>query len=511
MRAASSIAIGLFAIGCGDIVMDDDVPSGDAARIRVAHLSPDAPAVDFCIAAHGTSAWIGPVMAGAGGPLGLSYGQVTKYLDVGATRYDVRLVAPASSDCASGLVPDFTELPELSAGITATIAATGNLMHGGAAQFTLRAFIDDVAIEPGKSKLRFIHASPGTPSVDVGIGGGVLFAPVFGNIAYGDSEYVTTAPATNLELSTRASGAATDVVAIKPTTLAADAVATVFAIGELGNAAAPLRMLLCKDSGAPHMLFTECAVVGDAPERARVRIAHLSPDAPAVDVCLAPTGTSAWRGPLLGSLGAVSGLSFSKITAYVELPVTTYDARIVVAGATSCSTPAVADTIGIAVSPGLTATVAAIGALDRSGTAAHDPGFRLKVYVDDTAVASDKAKLRFVHASPGTPAVDVGLGSGGSFTNVFDDVAFSNFATNNPMNGNGYIETAPFSSPVSARLASDGSFDALTAHVSLSASSISTVFAIGGKTGDHTNPLRVLICGDNAPSLGVLTQCTVAP
>jgi hypothetical protein len=510
MRAASSIAIGLFAVGCTEIVVEPEAPT-EAARVRVAHLSPDAPAVDFCIAAHGTSTWTGPVMAGAGGPLGLAYGQVTKYLDVGAIRYDVRLVAPGQADCSRGLVPDFTELPELTAGITATIAATGNLMHGGAAQFTLRAFIDDVAVEPGKSKLRFIHASPGTPNVDVGVGGGVLFAPVFGNVAYGDADTITTAPAKNIEISARAAGAQSDVLAIKPATLAADSVATAFAIGEIGNAAAPLRVLLCKDSGAPHMLFTECNVVGDAPERARVRIAHLSPDAPAVDVCLAATGTGAWRGPLLGSLGAVSGLSFAKVTAYVELPVAAYDARVVLAGAMDCSAPAVADTIGIALAPGLTATVAAIGALDRSDTAAHDPEFRLEVFADDAVVASDKAKLRFVHASPGTPAVDVGLGSGGSFTNVFDDVAFGNVATNNPMNGNGYIETAPFTSPVSARLASDGSFDALTAHVSIAASSISTVFAIGGKTGDHAHPLRVLICGDNAPSLGVLTQCTVAP
>src|SRR5688500_2706374 len=90
MRAASSIAIGLFAIGCGETVMG---PDGTA---RVAHLSPDAPAVDFCIAAHGSDEWAGPVLGSAGGPLGLSFGQLTKYLDVEAMRYDVRLVAPAS-------------------------------------------------------------------------------------------------------------------------------------------------------------------------------------------------------------------------------------------------------------------------------------------------------------------------------------------------------------------------------------------------------------------------------
>lgn len=504
---SASIAIGLFAVGCTDATVEPET----TAQVRIAHLSPDAPAVDVCIAPHGTDAWAGPVLGAAGNPLGLAYSQVTKYLDVAATRYDVRLVAPGSADCTRGLVPDFTELPELTDGLTATIAATGNLVHGGAAQFTLKAYVDETAVDPGQSKLRFIHASPGTPNVDIGIGGGVLFTPVLADVPYGAGKYITSAPATNIELSARATGATDDVIAIKPATLAADAIATAFAIGEIGNPDAPLRVLVCKDSGPPHDLFTECAVTGDAPERAAVRIAHLSPDAPAVDVCLARAGSNAWQGPLLASLGASTGLPYSKITAYVHLPVTAYDARIVLAGATDCATPAVPDTTNIALAPGINATVAAIGDLDRSGLAAHDPGFRLKAFVDDATVTAGKAKLRFVHASPGTPAVDVGLGSGTAFTKIFANVAFGNVATNTPMNAQGYIETSPLTSAVSARVANTHS-DALTVpHVQLAADSISTAFAIGGKTGSSTNPLRVLLCSDNGAAFGLLSQCTVAP
>ncbi len=510
MKTASSLALGLLVVGCTDPVVEDNEMPTTSARVRVAHLSPDAPAVDFCIAEHGTDTWAGPVMAAAGGPLGLSYSQVTKYLDLEAKQYDVRLVAPASPNCSTGLVPDFTTLPVLTDGATATIAAMGNLMHGGAAQFTLRAYIDDAAPVAGKSRLRFIHASPGTPNVDVGIGGGVLFTPVFNNIGYGRDEYITADPATNLELSARANGTSTDVIAIKPATLTADATATAFAIGEIGNATAPLKVLLCKDSGAPHMLFTECNVVGDTPERANVRVAHLSPDAPAVDVCLAKSGTTAWQGPLLQALGANDGLPYSKITKYIDLPVTAYDVRIVLADATDCSTAAVPDTQGIALAPNLTATVAAIGILDRSGLAAHDPAFRLKVYADDDYVSIGKAKLRFVHASPSTPTVDVGLGSGDSYTTIFNDVAFSNTATNSPMNDRGYVETSPFSSPVSARIAANPTYDALTVHVALTTDTIATAFAVGGKTGTHINPLRVLVCADNGSPMGLLSQCSFA-
>ena len=69
------------------------------ARLRIAHLSPDAPAVDVCIAPHGTTDFAGPVLAGAGAASGLSYGNVTKYLDVEAIQYDVRVVAPGAANC----------------------------------------------------------------------------------------------------------------------------------------------------------------------------------------------------------------------------------------------------------------------------------------------------------------------------------------------------------------------------------------------------------------------------
>jgi hypothetical protein len=501
MKTTASFAMGLCAVvGCGGVEPLD-------AQLRVAHLSPDAPAVDVCIAAHGTTDFTGPVLANAGGPLGLSYGQVTKYIDVAAAQYDVRLVAPGAADCSRGLVPDFTDLPELTSGARATIAATGNLAHGGNAAFTLRAYIDD-EVTAGKTTLRFIHASPGTPAVDVGLGGGALFAPVFDNVEYGAAQTIVASPAAGVEISARVHGTTEDAIAINPATLAADAAITAIAIGEIGNAAAPLDVLLCNDSGPPHMLLTECKPVGDAPVRANIRIAHLSPDAPAVDVCLAPTGTHAWGRPVLGALGATGGLPYSKLTAYVQLPIATYDARIVAAGAPDCAQPVVADTVGIALAPELYATVAAIGDLE---PASHDPGFRLKVFVDDASVDATKIKLRFVHASPGTPAVDVGVGTATTgWTKVFSNVSFGNFATNSPMNELGYIERAPLTAPVTARLAG-ATTDALTVHVSLAAGSLTTAFAIGNKTSQPINPLRVLLCSDNAPSVGLLTACVAAP
>jgi hypothetical protein len=502
-----SLVLIAFAAGCGASVG----PAATNARVRVAHLSPGAPAVDFCLAPHGTASFTGPILAGAGRATGLSYGTVTRYFDVEAARYDVRLVAPGATDCKQPLanLDDFTRLPELADGASATIAAEGTLGGQGDAAFTLRAYADDDEVAAGKARLRLIHASPGTPAVDVGSGGGALFAPVFTSIAFGAAGTVEIAPLAGVELSARAHGATQDVLSIEGAALPAGAIATAFAIGQLSSSDAPLRVLLCLDNAEPNGVHSQCSIAGAAPRRAHVRIAHLSPDAPAVDVCLAPAGTAFSDKPLLRSLGA-AGLSYATVTAYVDLPVATYSVRVVHAIAPSCATPAIADPPGLAVTADLTATVAAIGDLEPLGHAVNDPPLRLAVFADDTAITADMVKLRFIHASPGTPAVDVGLGTGATFQRVFANVAFGKVAAHPPLE-NGYVQTAPFIQAVTARLAGTAS-DALTVpRVTFEPATISTAFAIGGKTGDPHNPLRVLLCGDNRPADGLLTSCTIAP
>src|SRR5688572_17970920 len=70
----------------------------DMAMARVAHLSPDAPPVDFCV--DGGSGFIGPVLKGAGDTDGLAYSEVTSYLPLPPGTYDVRIVAPNADGCA---------------------------------------------------------------------------------------------------------------------------------------------------------------------------------------------------------------------------------------------------------------------------------------------------------------------------------------------------------------------------------------------------------------------------
>ncbi|HEX4451748.1 MAG TPA: DUF4397 domain-containing protein [Kofleriaceae bacterium] len=506
-------AIAITAAAC----TTPEPPDAASAHVRVAHLSPDAPNIDFCVAPHGTTTFTGPILSSNGHMTGLPYGAVTKYFDLPAEQYDVRLVGPGLADCATpiGNVPDFTDLPAIEAGDSITIGAEGLVAFGSTNPFDLHVYVDQTTVADGSASLRFIHASPGTPAVDVGLGGGVLFTSLFSDISFGGAAgiaggYITTAPIAGAEISARPHGTFQDALSIDPASLPANAIATAFAIGELSSTTTPLRVLLCVDNAASVGLLTSCTVVGGTPERAHVRIAHLSPDAPPVDVCIAPASTGVFDRMLLKTLGGTIGLAYAQVTAYVDLPVGSYDARIVDANASDCSIGAVKDATGIAVDDDETATIAAIGDLDPSGAAAHDPALHLAAFVDDTSVTAAMTKVRFIHASPGTAAVDVGLGSGVSFVRVFADVAFGTVASADSAD-NGYVQTSPVATtPVAARLANQSSDALVVPNVSLAANNVTTAIAVGGKTGSSTNPLGLLLCDDNAPASGLLTACAIA-
>jgi hypothetical protein len=134
-------------------------------------------------------------------------------------------------------------------------------------------------------------------------------------------------------------------------------------------------------------LFLGVAMPAAAADQAMVRAAHLIPDAPAVDV-------------LVDGAVVLEGVTFKAVSDYLMVDAGTYKISVNAAGS--------ADellTIDATVEAGKAYTVAAIGTLDAADT--QDP--RLTAYVDDPVASSDTAKLRVIHASPTTPAVDVNL------------------------------------------------------------------------------------------------------
>lgn len=268
------------------------------------------------------------------------------------------------------------------------------------------------------------------------------------------------------------------------------------------------------DTGAPPSdtgsVDTGSDTASDAPAvdtKVHVRIAHLSPDAPAVDVCVKPKGTATFVGPVLKG----SGLAFPQITKYLELPPGEYTARLVAAGATSCDTSlaSLPDYDLPKLEAGTWATAAALGEVGSTPAT-----FTVKPFVDSHgAPASGKIAIRFVHASPNTPAVDVGVGEGSAFTKVWGNVAFQSFGAATGADANGFLTTDPLSSVAVVARAAGSSTDALVIKpVSAPAGAIVSAWAIGlfGTTSGDKR-LSVLVCVDSADPTGGLTTCNRLP
>lgn len=271
-----TVALAAMLGGCND---NDDTTAGTATvpppdlgagsgtvRVRVAHLSPDAPAVDVCVSAHGANQFMGPVLASAGAPGGLAYGEVTTYLTLPAGAYDVRVVGAGATSCATSVF-DATNLPALPAGATVTIAAVGFLHppSGNTSAFRLAAYVDDTSAPSSTTvATRFIHASPDAPTVTVGSGAGATFMPLFSNVSFtqvgrstspqSDTNGYAPLPASSTPptLTVRASGASADVLTVTlPAAPPGGTVATIFAIGDVGGSPQPLQALVCVDNAPP--------------------------------------------------------------------------------------------------------------------------------------------------------------------------------------------------------------------------------------------------------------------
>jgi hypothetical protein len=182
---------------------------------------------------------------------------------------------------------------------------------------------------------------------------------------------------------------------------------------------------------------------------ARVRVVHASPDAPAVDV---------W---VNDAIIAFSNAPFKGITDYAELDAGTYNVKVVPTGA--------AEPVVIEADLDLAAdtdyTVVAVGQL-----AAIEP----LVLVDNNSMpAAGKAHVRFVHASPDAPAVDIAVAGG--------PVLFSNV----PFKGVGdYLPVDAGTYDLEVRLAGTDTVALSVPGVALADQTVYTIFAMGLAGGE---------------------------
>jgi hypothetical protein len=284
-----------------------DAGDGEAGKpaiagLRLANLSPDAPAVDFCVAPHGTTTFQGPLLAAAangaggsdGGVQGIAYQKVSKYFLMAAHAYDVRVVVAGATDCSFGLVTDDTMGLALNDGSFETIALMGKAsVASGASALKLVGFFDDPKAPPpadggaAKLSLRFLHAAPDQGTLDLAVGSTVPFKSVsFGQRSMAPpadagvvdgapkldpNGYWSTGALQSANVTVRPSGDAGAPILTMPLSAAAGAVITLSLVGESpdndgGSGTLPLQLLECVDNAAVTGLYSNCSPLTTTPE-----------------------------------------------------------------------------------------------------------------------------------------------------------------------------------------------------------------------------------------------------
>jgi hypothetical protein len=208
MAVLAIAAAPLALAACSDDEDSVTAPSAGTASVRVAHLSPDAPPVDVFV--NGTRA-----VSGA------AFQDVTGYLSVPAGSVNIR-VTPAGA--TSPVVIDATV--NLNNGGNYTVAATGYLA-------SIQALVlEDDRGTTGQPKVRFVHASPDAPAVDIAVTGGpVLFA----NVPFRQATLYPQVPPSTYDLEARPAGSTAVVLEVPDVTLRPGTNYTLFAVGLLSN------------------------------------------------------------------------------------------------------------------------------------------------------------------------------------------------------------------------------------------------------------------------------------
>jgi spore maturation protein SpmB len=200
-------------------------------------------------------------------------------------------------------------------------------------------------------------------------------------------------------------------------------------------------------------------------ENANLRVAHLSPTAPNVDIWL--------DGKVVSSL---TNVPFKTVSGYLKIPVGKHDIAVYVTGTTT--NPAI-NVVGIDLAK-KNYTVAAIGLLAGSGAQA----LKANVYEDDLTLNATKARVRVIHASPDAPAVDVAVQAGAV---VVNNLSY-------PTATASYLELAAGTYPLEIRATGAATSVLKFSTPALEAGKVYTVFAV-----DTLAKLSVVAVGDVAP------------
>lgn len=202
-------------------------------------------------------------------------------------------------------------------------------------------------------------------------------------------------------------------------------------------------------------------------QNALFRAVHASPDAPNVDV------------RVNGSIPpGLSNVPFTAASNYLSVPAASYNVQVTPANLAS---PVVINA-NLNLAADTTYTVAAMNTL---------ANIQPVVFVDDNTLDPSAARIRFIHASPNTPTVQIGVA--GTSTILFDNVSFTQ--------SGGYISVPGGSYNLDVRVPSLGLTIALPT-LSVNNNSVYTVWAMGLFGGTGAQALGPVVTVDAIPSPG---------
>jgi hypothetical protein len=236
------LAAGLAVVMIGSVVAvtaqvqqhDDAEPSQQTSYLRVAHASPDAPAVDVQVENETVVS-------------DLPFGNVTEYLTLDAGTYNVTITAADDPT-----IEVFNGTLSIEARSVTTLAASGEVTAGSETSFEPVLFDDDAfAPGPNESALSVVHLSPDAPAVDVTTADGTVLAE---NVTFRNATDYVNVPAGNYTVDIRAATAANNgtVVTSVDVSLDGGTVYSAMAVGYLDATTAdvdePLSVVLTEDA-----------------------------------------------------------------------------------------------------------------------------------------------------------------------------------------------------------------------------------------------------------------------
>ena len=360
-------------------------PPPAVTQLQVVHASADAPAVNILVN--------GETPAGLAG---VPFAAASPYLELEAGTIDaaVNAILPDGSEVEVLAAPDLALAADVAYTVIAAGSTTELLGAGEANPLQLFVLTRPVADAIDGVRIQVLHGSPSAPEVDVYVSapGAELATLVPATFAFGEVLDLGTVPAAEYQIRVTPAGADTVVFDSGAVALPAGADLSIVAVDNTGPGAAPIALLAVLADGTVLELRD-----GGAAAPAGLTAVHNSADAPAVCVVADDAGTAEAE-----RIELFAGVPFRGFGYLGEVPPGTYLVGLEVfdAQAGCAGTSVVTFDTPVNLGAGAEASGIVVGSL---GAATLD----LLALDDELRPVATEARVRIVHGSEATPAVDI--------------------------------------------------------------------------------------------------------